>query len=196
MFHVKHIDFERSKTVLLHNMPCLQLFFVTRSTGATTRFPPYHAVPIGTTPTIAIAPQTLTKEPRMVFPNYRERARSHTARRYACTCISLNTFIGKASSENTSQHTRGERLAPFRTHIRNHPYFYRQHIPFRKQNRQVHENAPYALPDSPAKTTKTSINIDFLPLFHIKHRLKSGVLPSLSPSDLPPRHPAVKRQGV
>lgn len=128
MFHVKHIDFERSKTVLLRNMSCLQLFFAARNAGAPARLPPYHAVPIGTTPTIAITPQILTKEPRMVFPHYRERARSHTTRQYACTSISLNTFIGKASSESTSQHTRGERLALFRTHMRNHPHFYRQHL--------------------------------------------------------------------
>ena len=39
--------------------------------------------------------------------------------------------------------------------------------------------------DSPAKTTKTSINIDFLPLFHVKHCLKPHKLTSLNPSALP-----------
>ena len=75
MFHIKHIDFERSKTWLLRNMSCLQLFFAARNAGAPTRLPPYRSVPIGTTPTIAIAPQTLTKETRMVFRLYREKAR-------------------------------------------------------------------------------------------------------------------------
>ena len=50
MFHVKHIDFERSKTWLLRNMSCLQLFFAARNAGAPARLPLYHSVPIGTTP--------------------------------------------------------------------------------------------------------------------------------------------------
>ena len=83
MFHVKHIDFERLKTRLLRNMSCLQLFFAARNAGAPARLPLYHSVPIGTTPTVAIAPQTLTKETRMVFLLYREQARSHTTRQYA-----------------------------------------------------------------------------------------------------------------
>ena len=83
MFHVKHIDFEHSKTRLLRNMPCLQLFLVTQSAGAPTRLPLYHSVPIGTTPTIAIAPQIFAKETQIVFLLYRERARSHTTGQYA-----------------------------------------------------------------------------------------------------------------
>lgn len=75
MFHVKHIDFERSKTRLLRNMSCLQLFFAARNAGAPARPPLYHSVPIGTTPTIASAPQILTKETRIIFLLYRERAR-------------------------------------------------------------------------------------------------------------------------
>ena len=48
-----------------------------------------------------------------------------------------------------------------------------------------HENAPHALPDNPAKTTKTSINIAFLSPFHVKHRLKSHISTPLNPSALP-----------
>ena len=39
--------------------------------------------------------------------------------------------------------------------------------------------------DSPAKTTKTSINIAFLSPFHVKHRLKSHISTPLNPSALP-----------
>ena len=177
-------------------MSCLQLFFAARNAGAPARLPLYHSVPISTTPTIAIAPQIFTKETRIVFLLYREQARSHTTRQYARTSISLNTFIDKASSETTSQHTHAERLAPLRTHIPQHPYFCRQQILSRNQNRQVHKTRRMLLSDSPAKTTKTSINIVFLPLFHIKHCPKPHKLTSLNPSALPPRHPAVKRQGV
>lgn len=83
MFHVKHIDFERSKTLVLRNMPCLRLFLVTQSAGAPTRLPLYHSLSISTTPTIAIAPQIFAKETQIVFLLYRERARSHTTGQYA-----------------------------------------------------------------------------------------------------------------
>lgn len=41
------------------------------------------------------------------------------------------------------------------------------------------------LSDSPAKTTKISINIAFLSPFHVKHRLKSHISTPLNPSALP-----------
>ena len=51
--------------------------------------------------------------------------------------------------------------------------------------------------DSPAKTTKTSINIAFLSPFHVKHRLKSHISTSLNPSALPHdrRHQTTKHIG-
>ena len=48
------------------------------------------------------------------------------------------------------------------------------------------KTAPRSIAGQLLRSLKPSINIDFLPLFHIKHRLGSGVLPSLSPSALPP----------
>lgn len=68
-----------------------------------------------------------------------------------CPSTSLNTFIDKASPETTSQHTHAERLAPLRTHIPQHPYFCRQLIHSRNQNRQVHKNAPHAFVGQPRK---------------------------------------------
>lgn len=56
----------------------------------------------------------------------------------------------------------------------------------RKQNRQAHENRAALYCRAAPKILKPSTNIDFLPLFHIKHCLKSGALPPLSPSALPP----------
>ena len=56
----------------------------------------------------------------------------------------------------------------------------------RKQNRQAHENLAALYCRTAPKILKPSTNIDFLPLFHIKHCLKSGVLPPLNPSALPP----------
>lgn len=48
------------------------------------------------------------------------------------------------------------------------------------------KTAPRSFAGQLLRSLKPSTNIDFLPLFHIKHRLRSGVLPSLSPSALPP----------
>ena len=48
------------------------------------------------------------------------------------------------------------------------------------------KTAPRSIVGQLLRSLKPSINVDFLPLFHIKHRLGSGVLPPLSPSALPP----------
>lgn len=48
------------------------------------------------------------------------------------------------------------------------------------------KTAPRSFAGQLLRSLKPSINTDFLPLFHIKHCLRSGVLPPLSPSALPP----------
>lgn len=48
------------------------------------------------------------------------------------------------------------------------------------------KTSPCSIVGQLLRSLKPSINVDFLPLFHIKHRLRSGVLPPLSPSALPP----------
>ena len=115
-----------------------------------------------------------------------------TTRQYTPS-TSLNTFIDKASSETTAQHTRSERFG--HTYATTHISADNKYSPAIKTAKST-KTRRMLLSDSPTKTNKTSINIDFLPLFHIKHRLRSGVLPPLNPSALPPRHPAVKRQSV
>ena len=149
MFHVKHTYFVGLKTLILSNTACLEPSFTLR------RKPARYALDLALGSdrydkllALAIAPQILTKETRMVFLLYREQARSHTTRQYAQTSFSLNTFIDKASSE-TINATDARRT--LRTHIRNHPYFYRQQIPFRKQNRRSNENAPHAFVGQPRK---------------------------------------------
>lgn len=109
---------------------------------------------------------------------------------------SLNTFIDIASPETTFQRTRVERLVPLQTHTAaTHISADNKYSPASK-TADLTKTAPRSIVGQLLRSLKHSTSIDFLPLFHIKHRLKSSVLPPLSPSDLPPRHPAVKRQGV
>ena len=127
MFHVKHVDFERSKTWLLRNMSCLQLFFAARNAGALRSFR-YIAQPRSAQHRPLQSPHKLS--PRRLewsFVFIERKLDGRTTRQYTPS-TSLNTFIDKASPETTSQHTHAERLAPLRTHIPQHPYFCRQLI--------------------------------------------------------------------
>ena len=76
MFHVKHTYFVGLKTLILSNTACLEPSFTLR------REPARYALDLALGSdrydkllALAIAPQTLTKETRMVFLLYRERAR-------------------------------------------------------------------------------------------------------------------------
>ena len=110
---------------------------------------------------------------------------------------SLNTFIDKASPETTSQRTRVERLVPLQTHTAAAPISadnkYSPAIKTAKSTKTRH----MLLSDSPAKTTKATINIAFLSPFHVKHRLKSHISTPLNPSALPHdrRHQTTKHIG-
>ena len=154
MFHVKHIDFERSKTWLLRNMSCLQLFsphempahlrafrYITQSRSAQHR--PLQS------------PHKLS--PRRLewsFVLIERKLDGRITRQYTPS-TSLNLFIDKASSETTSQHTHAERLALLRTHIPQHPYFCRQQIHSRKQNRRSIENRAALFCRTASKIVKT-----------------------------------------
>ena len=67
----------------------------------------------------------------------------------------------------------------------------------RKQNRRSNENRAALFCRTASKIIKPSINIDFLPLFHIKHRLKLHISTPLNPSALPHdrRHQTTKHIG-
>ena len=76
MFHVKHTYFAVLKTLILSNTACLEPSFTLR------REPARYALDLAPSSdrydkllALAIAPQTLTKETRMVFRLYREKAR-------------------------------------------------------------------------------------------------------------------------
>lgn len=76
MFHVKHTCFAGLKTLILSNTACLEPSFTLR------REPARYALDLALgsdrydkLPALAIAPQILTKETRIVFLLYRERAR-------------------------------------------------------------------------------------------------------------------------
>ena len=186
MFHVKHIYFERSKTLVLRNMPCLRLLLVTRSAGAPTRLPLYRSLSIGTTSPRCNRPanfhqgdsnslSSLSRAGSMVI---RQDIRAHQPHSTPSSIKPRRRLHLNTRASNVSYHFR---------HTPQPPIFLPTTNTLPQSNRQVHKNAPHAFVGQPRKkTTKTSINIDFLPLFHIKHRLGSGVLPSLSPSALPP----------
>ena len=97
---------------------------------------------------------------------------------------SLNTFIDKASPETTSQSARVERLVPLQTHTAaTHISTDNKYSPAIKTAKSTKTRRMLSS-DSPAKTTKTSINIAFLSPFHVKHRLKSHISTPLNPSAL------------
>ena len=74
---------------------------------------------------------------------------------------SLNTFIDKASPETTSQRTRVERLVPLQTHTAaTHISADNKYSPAIKTAKST-KTRRMLLSDSPAKTTKASINIAF-----------------------------------
>lgn len=110
---------------------------------------------------------------------------------------SLNTFIDKASPETTSQRTRVERLVPLQAHTAaTHISADNKYSPAIKTAKST-KTRRLLLSDSPAKTTKTWINIAFLSPFHVKHRLKSHISTPLNPSALPHdrRHQTTKHIG-
>ena len=119
-----------------------------------------------------------------------------TTRQYTPS-TSLNIFIDKASPETTSQRTRVERLVPLQTHTAaTHISADNKYSPAIKTAKST-KTRRMLLSDSPAKTTKTSINIAFLSPFHVKHRLKSHISTPLNPSALPHdrRHQTTKHIG-
>ena len=174
-------------------MPCLRLLSVTRSAGALTRFSLYRSVSIGATPTIAIAPQILAKETRIVFLLYRERAR-----------WSYNKTIRAHQPHSTPSSIKPRRRLYLNARASNVSYhFAATHISADNKYSPAIKTAKSTktrrmlLSDSPAKTTKTSINIVFLSPFHVKHRLKSHISTPLNPSALPHdrRHQTTKHIG-
>lgn len=196
MFHVKHTYFAGLKTLILSNAACLEPSFTLR------REPARYAPDLAPGPdrydkllTLAIAPQILTKETRIVFRLYRERAR------WSC-----NKTIHAHQPHSTPSSIKPHRRLHRNTRTPNVSYHFR-HTPQPPIFLPTTNTLPQSKLPSPQKraalfcrtalrSLKPSTNIDFLPLFHIKHRLGSGALPPLNPSDLPPCHPAVKRQGV
>lgn len=197
MFHVKHTYFAGLKTLILSNTAYLEPSFTLR------REPARYALDLAPGSdrydkllALAIAPQTLTKETRMAFRLYRERARwSYDKTIHAHQPHSTPSSIKPHRRLHRNTRTPNVSLHFEHTYLSTHISADNKYSPAIKTAKSTKTRRMLSS-DSPAKTTKTSINIAFLPLFHIKHRLKSGVLPPLNPSDLPPRHPAVKRQGV
>lgn len=110
---------------------------------------------------------------------------------------SLNTFIDKASPETTSQRTRVERLIPLQTHTAATIFPLTTNTLPQSKPPSPQKTRRVLSSDSPAKTTKTSINIAFLSPFHVKHRLKSHISTPLNPSALPHdrRHQTTKHIG-
>lgn len=197
MFHVKHTCFAGLKTLILSNTACLEPSFTLR------REPARYALDLAPGSgrydkllALAIAPQILTKETRIVFLLYRERARwsySKTIRAHQ----PHSTPSSIASPETTSQRTRVERLVPLQTHTAaTHISADNKYSPAIKTAKST-KTRRMLLSDSPAKTTKTSINIAFLSPFHVKHRLKSHISTPLNPSALPHdrRHQTTKHIG-
>lgn len=97
MFHVKHTCFTGMKTLILSNTACLEPLFTLQ------REPARYALDLAPGSdrydkilALAIAPQILTKETRIVFLLYRERARWPYKTTLAPS-TSLNIFIDKAS---------------------------------------------------------------------------------------------------
>ena len=173
MFHVKHIDFERSKTWLLRNMSCLQLFFAARNAGASARLPLYHSVPIDTTPPPCNRPRAPpTRTSRQCKSKQAQQRRRQTA-----------------TDDDSSQNARAVLTARLdQTHRICRP----QTSHPSNATASPTKTAPRSIVGQLLRSLKHSTSIDFLPLFHIKHRLRSGVLPSLSPSALPPSIPLSK----
>lgn len=198
MFHVKHTYFAGLKTLILSNTACLEPSFTLRRESAryaldlapgSDRYDKLLA--------LAIAPQILTKETRIVFLLYRERARwsynktirAHQPHSTPSSIKPRRRLHLNARASNVSCHFR---------HAPQPPIF----LPTTNTLPQSKPPSPQKmrrmlLSDSPAKTTKTSINIAFLSPFHVKHRLKSHISTPLNPSALPHdrRHQTTKHIG-
>lgn len=186
MFHVKHTCFAGLKTLILSNTACLEPSFTLR------REPARYALDLAPGSdrydkllALAIAPQILTKETRIVFLLYRERAR-----------WSYNKTIRAHQPHSTPSSIKPRRRLHLNARASNVSYHFR-HTPqppiFLPTTNTLPQSKPPSpqkmrrmlLSDSPAKTTKTSINIAFLSPFHVKHRLKSHISTPLNPSALP-----------
>ena len=152
MFHVKHTYFAGLKTLILSNTACLEPSFTLR------REPARYALDLAPGSdrydkllALAIAPQILTKETRIVFLLYRERARwsynktirAHQPHSTPSSIKPRRRLHLNARASNVSLH--------FEHTYRSHPYFCRQQILSRNQNRQVHKNAPHAFVGQPRK---------------------------------------------
>ena len=147
MFHVKHTYFTRLKTLILSNTTCLEPSFTlqrepaqicSRSCTGSDRYDKLLA--------LAIAPQILTKETR-------SRAGSMVIQQdNTRELLSLSTPSSIKFCRRLHRNTRAPNVSYHFDHTyHSHPYFYRQQIHSRKQNRQVHENAPLAFVGQPRK---------------------------------------------
>ena len=152
MFHVKHTYFAGLKTLILSNTACLEPSFTLR------REPARYALDLAPGSdrydkllALAIAPQILTKETRIVFLLYRERARwsynktirAHQPHSTPSSIKPRRRLHLNARASNVSLHFEHTYLST--------PYFCRQQILSRNQNRQVHKNAPRSFVGQPRK---------------------------------------------
>lgn len=186
MFHVKHTYFAGLKTLILSNTACLEPSFTLR------REPARYALDLAPGSdrydkllALAIAPQILTKETPNSLSSLSRAGSMIIQQDNTRPSTSLNTFIDKASPRTTSQHAHAERLVPLQTHTAaTHISADNKYSPSIKTAKSTKTRRMISS-DSPAKTTKTSINIAFLSPFHVKHRLKSHISTPLNPSALP-----------
>ena len=186
MFHVKHTYFAGLKTLILSNTACLEPSFTLR--GEPARYA-LDLAPGSDRPdkllALAIAPQIPIKETRIVFLLYRERVRwsyNKTIRAHQPRSTSSSIKPHRRLHRNTR--TPNVSLHFERTYLSTHISADNKYSPAIKTAKSTKTRC-VLLSDSPAKTTKTSINIAFLSPFHVKHRLKSHISTPLNPSALP-----------
>lgn len=197
MFHVKRTYFAGLKTLILSNTACLEPSFTPR------REPARYALDLAPGSgrydkllALAIAPQILTKETRIVFLLYRERVR-----------WSYNKTMRAHQPHSTPSSIKPRRRLHLNARASNVSYSFK-HTPQPPIFLPTTNTLPQSKPPSPQKraarfrrtapqTTKTSINIAFLSPFHVKHRLKLHISTPLNPSALPHdrRHQTTKHIG-
>ena len=198
MFHVKHTYFAGLKTLILSNTACLEPSFTLR------REPARSALDLAPDSdrhdkllALAIAPQILTKETRIVFLLYRERARwSYNKTIRAHQPHSTPSSIKPRRRLHRNTRTPNVSLHFEHTYLSTYISADNKYSPAIKTAKST-KTRRMLLSDNPAKTTKTSINIAFLSPFHVKHRLKSHISTPLNPSALPHdrRHQTTKHIG-
>lgn len=153
MFHVKHAYFAGLKTLILSNTACLEPSFALRSEPAqicsrscrpatidTINSSPLQS-PRKFSPRSPNSLSSLSRDSSMAIQQ--DNTRELLSRSIPSSIKSRRSLHLNARVSNVSHH--------FEHAYRGHPYFCRQQIHSRKQNRQAHENASHAFIGQPRK---------------------------------------------